>query len=602
VLVAAFLLLPVTGRAEQFAWGQGKWLGVWKTVLTFGASFRAGTPQNQLVGAGARDEFPGATGAVGVNDDAQLNFPDYGELVSAPLTLTSELNLSHRSGQGVFVRARAWYDMRLESFDAPHGNSSNGYTANSRLVDTGNLGAGKFKGIDIYDLFYYGHFRAGQTRFLLRVGRQALDWGEGIFYTGINTINPYDYAWLTTSGARLANGGKLPVNRIYANVAAPAGLVVDGFLNLEFRESVMPACGTYFTALDPSMHPGCNLATVGGLSDLQSATFVKSRAYYNGILYPNGVFPDGGPDHPNATREPSRFSGWGLSARKFVEPLATELGFYYADYTNPLPVLSPIPGADALSFAVNTNFQPIQSFAVSASTGLREVSLNAQFTRHWDFPTARNAPAYIEGSTSGIGPYGYMMTDFAEREAPGFYPMNIAQLQYGGVWQFGRHVGLTDATLTGEALMSWNTNNPPTDGPNAERLQRTGNFGLANWSEEGYTCDPGPLPNGIINFCDIEGFQTPFAMGYKLRAQTVLPQFGPGISLTPWLHFTHDITGYSADYAITSGRITYGAGLRVDVRQSYFIELSALWFRRGTEFDPIRDRGHYTIAMGYNLQ
>jgi hypothetical protein len=91
-------------------------------------------------------------------------------------------------------------------------------------------------------------------------------------------------------------------------------------------------------------------------------------------------------------------------------------------------------------------------------------------------------------------------------------------------------------------------------------------------------------------------------MGYKLRAQTVLPQFGPGISLTPWLHFTHDITGYSADYAITSGRITYGAGLRVDVRQSYFIELSALWYRRGTEFDSLRDRGHFTIAMGYNLQ
>ena len=150
--------------------------------------------------------------------------------------------------------------------------------------------------------------------------------------------------------------------------------------------------------------------------------------------------------------------------------------------------------------------------------------------------------------------------------------------------------------------MSWNTNNPPTDGPNAERLLRAGNFGLASWSEEGYTCNPGPLENGIINYCDVDGFQTPFAMGYKLRAATVLPQFGPNISLTPYLTFTHDITGWSADFSIQGGRVTYGAGFRADIRQTYFVEASALWYRRGTPYDPMRDRGQYTLVVGYNLR
>ncbi len=347
LLLAAFLLAPVTGRAQQFAFGHGKWLGVWKTTITIGTGFRAGTPQSQLVGAGASAEFPGATGAVGVNDDAQLNFPKYGDLFSAPLTWTTELNLRHRSGQGVFVRARAWYDMRLESYDAPHGNGPNGYIPNARLVDTGNSGAGKFKGIDIYDAFYYGNFRLGRARLLVRVGRQALDWGEGLIYPGINNVNPYDYAWLTTPGAPLANGGKLPVNRIYANVTGPGGTVIDGFFNLEFRESVLPACGTYFSGIDPGMQKGCNLATVGGVSDRDSAQFIKTKVYYNGKLYPNGVFPDGGPDNPNVTPEPSRWSGWGVSLRKFVEPLATEFGVYYADYTHPFPNSAPIPGATA---------------------------------------------------------------------------------------------------------------------------------------------------------------------------------------------------------------------------------------------------------------
>ena len=602
--LAAFLLPPAAGRAEQFALGQGKFVGIWKTTLTLGAGFRSGTAQTQLVGAGAGQtgEFAGASGGVAVSDDAQLNFPNRGDLFAAPLTLTSELSLRHKSGQGVFIRARAWYDMRLESYDAPHGNGPNAYTPNSRLGDAGNIGAGQFKGIDIYDAFYFGHFRAGQTRFLVRVGRQALDWGVGIFYPGINNINPTDFAWLTTTGARSANGGKLPVNRIYANVAGPAGLIIDGFVNLEFRESVMPACGTYYSGLDNGFQPGCNVATAAGLPDRPVALAVKTKNYYNGKLYPNGVYPDGAPDAADATRKPSQWSGWGVSAHKFVEPLATEFGVYYADYTNPFPTQSPVVGTDPLTFAMNTNYQPVKTLAVSASTGVRNVALSAQLTQHFGLPVARNAPAFIEGSLSGTGPYGYMKTEFAGREAPGYYKMDITQLQYGGVWQFGRLIGLTDATLAGEAMMQWNDNNPSTDGPNAERLLRAGNFGLASWSEEGYTCNPGPLENGIINYCAVDGFQTKFSMGYKLRAQTVLPQFGPGVSLTPWLWFAQDITGYSADFAIQNGRIAYGAGLRADVRQSYFVEMSALWYRRGTPYDPIRDRGQYTVAIGYNLR
>ena len=600
----ALLLVAGPARANQFALAKGKVVGVWKTTLTLGTGFRAGTPQTQLVGAGAGQtgEFPGASGAVGVNDDAQLNFPSYGDLFAAPLALTSELTLRHKSGQGVFGRVRAWYDLRLESFDAPHGNGANAYTPNIRLEDNNNIGAGKFKGIEFYDLFYFGNFRAGETRFAVRVGRQALDWGEGIFYPGINNVNPYDYAWLTTTGARIANGGKLPVNRVYANVVGPAGFNIEGFFNLEFRESHMPACGTYYSGLDDGFQPGCNIATAAGLPDRLSALAVGTKNYHMGRLYPNGIYPDGAPDAPNATREPSwEDSGWGVSVRKFVEPLATELGVYYADYTNPFPNNAPVVGTDALTFAINTNFQPIKTLAVSASTGLRNLALSAQLTRHWDYPAQRNAPAFIEGSLSGLGPYGYMK-DNPDREMPGFYKMNILQLQYGGVWQFGRLVGLSDATLAAEALMSWNTNNPPTDGPNAERLLRAGNFGLASWSEEGYTCSQGPLENGIINYCGIDGFQTPFAMGYKMRAQTVFPQFGPNISLSPYLTFTQDITGWAADFSIQGGRITYGGGFRADIRQTYFVEASALWYRRGTAYDPMRDRGQYTLVIGYNLR
>lgn len=607
LLLAAVLFVPVSAHAQQFALGGGTWLGIWKSTLTLGGGSRSGDPQTQLVGAGAgqgdNPEFPGASGAVGVNDDGNLNFPTKSQLFSAPMTWTGELTLRHSSGQGVFVRVRGWYDMALESTNVPHGSGMNSYTPDSRLVDTGNLGAARFKGIDIYDAFFFGNYMVGQTRFALRVGRQALDWGEGLFYPGINAVNAYDYAWATMPGARIANGGKLPVGRIYGNVVGPAGFNIDAFYNLEFRSTVFPGCGTYMSTLDDGFMPGCNIATAAGLPDRPSALLVKTKNYYNGSLSPNGVYPNGAPDTTaaNVTREPSRWSGWGVSAKKFVEPIGTEIGVYYADYTNPFPVNSPIVGTDALTFAINTNFQPVKSLAVSASTGMRNVALSAQLTRTLDYPTQRNAPAFIEGSLSGIGPYGYMKSHVNEGQ-PGFFPLNITQLQYGAIWQFGRHVGLSDASLIAEADMQWNTNQPPLDGPGAERLVRAGNFGLANWNQQGYVCNPGPLENGIVNKCNVDGFATPFSMGYKIRAQTVSPQVGPGVTLIPTLMFGHDITGYSADFAITGGRITYGAALRADVRTDYFLELAASWYRRGTEYDPVRDRGQYTFSIGWNLR
>jgi hypothetical protein len=629
VRVAAFAVAAVLAGpalATEFALGEGAWVGVWKTTLTQGVGIRNGSPQAQLVGAGAGQsypagafpgspggipmEFPGASGGVGVNDDAQLNFKN-GDLFSAPLALSSELSLRHRTGQGLFVRVRAWYDLALESENTRHGNSPGGYLTsmgpegidrNIRLSDDGFLGAAKFKGIDIYDIFYFANLDVGHSRLVLRVGRQAIDWGEGIFYQGIGAINPMDVAWMTMTGARVANGGRLPVNRLYADLELPGGFSLDGFVNFEFRSTVVPGCGTYYSMLDMGLHPGCSLVTAAGLPDAVSRD-VKTKNYYNGKLYAGGFFPNGGPD-ANATHAPSSWSGYGAALHKFVEPLATEFGLFFASYTSPTPIQAPVVGADgtALTFNTNTMFvEDVKSIALSASTGFRNLAVSGQLTVTLDYPAQRNAPAFIEGSTQGIGVYGYMQSQFAGREAPGYYPLNVVQLQGGGTWQFGRLVGLSDVTLTGEAVMIWNTNQPSVNGPGAERLGRAGNFGLASWDQQGYACDPGPLSNGIINKCATDGFTSPFAMGYKLRLATIFNP-APGVSIIPAVTFNQDITGFSADGAVVGGRRTYGAFLRTDVLQEYFVELTGLWYRRNTEYDPARDRGQYTFAIGYNLR
>ena len=152
--------------------------------------------------------------------------------------------------------------------------------------------------------------------------------------------------------------------------------------------------------------------------------------------------------------------------------------------------------------------------------------------------------------------------------------------------------------------MQWNTNLPPVDGPGAIRLGRYGNFGEADWTNnEGYVCNPGPLANGIVNKCEIAGFINPFAMGYKLRAATTLPQNRWGVSFTPAFTFGHDITGYTADqYTITGGRVSYGLMLRTDIKQKSFVEIGMARYRAGAEWDPNADRGQYTFVYGVNLR
>lgn len=607
---AALLLIPVQADAQEYVWFDGKVTAVWKSIGTVGVGVRGRDAQAQLVGAGAgqgdQPEFPGASGAVGVNDDSQLNFPKAGALYSAPLTLNSELSLRHRSGQGVFLRVRAWYDMALEGNDVSHGNGPNVYTANSRLGDAGFRGSARFAGVDIYDAYFFGHYRVGGARFLLRIGRQAIDWGTGLLYPGINAFNPTDVAWATTPGARIANGGKLPVNRIFTSFAGPAGMAIEGFLNLEFRPSVMPGCGTYSNNLDNGMNPGCNLATTAGLPDLPAALAIGTRNYYMGQLYAGGRFPEGGTDTRPMSGEPSRWSGYGVSIRKFVVPLDTELGFFFTGYTSPSFINAAVAGETPLDFSLNTMFPTgVKAWAVSAETGRKNLTVSAQFTRTLDFPAHYNAPGYITGTTQGVGPFGFMKSDCIERECQTYFRADTSQLQLGGTWQLGRALGMSNATLMAEADMQWNTNLPPVDGPGAIRIGRYGNFGDADWTNtEGYVCDPGPLSNGIVNKCTIDGFATPFAMGYKVRLQNTFPNVGLGVSLTPVVTFGHDVTGYTVDqFTVVGGRVSLAAFLRADTpRHKYFVELGALFYRGDTEWDLQRDRGQYTCTLGVNLR
>ena len=609
-IALALLVLPalaaVPAQAGQFALFKGQLVGVWKTTAAIGVGYRAHDPDLQLVGAGAGQtgEHPGATGAVSVNDDAQLNFPNMGDRYAAPLTLVSELSLVHpKTAQGIFVRVRGWHDMFLEGENVPHGHGANSFTHDSRLVDDGFLDSAKFSGADFYDAYYFGNFKLGESRFLTRIGRQVIDWGEGIFFPGINTVNPYDYAWLTMVGAPVLNGGKLPVNRVYANLSFPQGWSIDGYYNLEWRSPVYAGCGTYGSALDISGHPGCNAPVAAGSPD---QNFAGTPQYYLGEVVKVGFFEGSTlTDTRPMSDEPDSQSGWGLSAHTFLESIKTEVGLYYATNTANAFVNSAVVGAtnSPAEWALNTIYpDDVETWALSASSGVRNVALSGQVTRILNYPAHYNAPAYVSGSLNGIGPHAFMYDECKGRECQTYSAVDITELQGGGTWQFGEKVGLPDATLSFEADFQRVTNLPPVDGPGARRLGRYGNYGEAAWTnDQGYVCNPGPLSTGQINYCEIDGFVTDFTWGYKVRLATSFPK-GPSLTFFPALTFSHDVAGYAADqFTHHEGRMSLSAFLRTQLYQNYYIDASALWYKEDVEWDPMQDRGQYTLAFGINF-
>jgi len=156
---------------------------------------------------------------------------------------------------------------------------------------------------------------------------------------------------------------------------------------------------------------------------------------------------------------------------------------------------------------------------------------------------------------------------------------------------------MADVQLTAETNMMWATNLPGLD---KERIMRWGGWGYASFGPNG-NCDPNPQPHGIVNKCEIDGFATPFNMGYRLRASATLPQFGPGITMTPVFSFNHDVTGHAVDGTMVGGRVNFAALARFDLRQRYFIDTGVTWYRRGTKWDPARDAGLYLINFGMRL-
>ena len=456
--------LPLGGaQAFQVRSGDGDWTTSLDTTLSYGLSYRVEGQDSKLI---AR-----ANGGTGDNaglinsDDGDLNFRR-GDLFSEVVKAVSELDLRYQDRFGVFVRGRAFYDFELKDDERRHRQISH-----AGLDEAGSSA-------DLLDAFVYGSWTVNDRALNARLGRQVINWGEGLFYqNGIGATNPVDINALRAPGSEVKEA-YMPTFMAYASFELRDNLSVEGYWQpgKAWEASKIDPCGTNYSTLDV-IGEGCNYLSV---SPLQEAV-AGGRAFDNPAMaqaYADALAP-GGLNNLLKAYLPTTFipraqdidadgaAQYGLALRWYVPELNdTELGFYYLRYNMQVPMLGltvgrqvtlPVVGTvpDASSSRYYAEYlEKRDLFGISFNTSIggdsifNGLSLAGELSYRPDTPIALGLNEYLPDALfnpNGL-PVGTHLDGYREKD--------MYQASLAAIYNFTGVLGADSATLFTELVAS----------------------------------------------------------------------------------------------------------------------------------------------------
>ncbi|WP_280292349.1 DUF1302 domain-containing protein [Pseudomonas sp. BN417] len=427
---AAMLALPL-GVAQAFQFHSEDWAGSLDTTLSYGVSYRAEGQDSKLI---ARAN--GGTGANGdkINkDDGDLNFRK-GEVFSQVAKVVSELGLKYRDSYGLFVRGRAFYDFELEDDERRH----------RQIPGDGLDQAGS--SIDLLDAFVYGRWTVSERNLNARLGRQVINWGEGLFYqNGIGATNPLDLGALRAPGSELKEAF-LPTFMGYGSYELSDSLTVEAYYQpgWAWEATKVDVCGTYFSSND-FIGEGCDYVAAGAFDN--PSVPGAPRAQF--VPRTSDV------DADDAAQ-------LGVALRWYVPALNdTEFGFYHLRYSAQLPQvgatvaqkLGPVPIPSTATYhAEYLEHRELYGTSFNTTIGgdgfFSGQSLFGELTYRPNAPIALSPSALLRAALSNPAgrPAGTHIDGFREKE--------MYQLSLGTIRNIGAVLGADAANLQGEVVAS----------------------------------------------------------------------------------------------------------------------------------------------------
>ena len=576
--LAVSIASTLAGPAFGVSFNVGEIEGQFDSSLSVGASWSTQSPNKNLIGVNN-----GGRGLSQTSDDGHMNFKS-GETFSKIFKGLHDLELKY-GDTGVFVRGKYWYDFELKDESRPFKDIS----------DSNRKEGAKSSGAQLLDAFVYHNYSVADQPGSVRLGKQVVSWGESTFIgSGINSINPIDVSAFRRPGAEVKEG-LIPVNMFYVSQSLTDTLSAEAFYQLEWDQTVVDNCGTFFSQPD-IIADGCdnNLRVLNRRSTIPGAALPTLTAL--GVdVDSEGVLVRRGPDRD------ARDSGqWGASLKYMFEPLDTEFGAYFLNYHSRAPIFS-ATGAPAsvyaraaalppalralapLVVAGNSNYfveypEDIRLYGLSFST-----TLPTGTAWSGEVSYRPNAPVQLNSTDilfAGVRPLGGALTNASllngvpGQDLHGYRRKEVTQFQTTLTHFFDQVMGASRLTLVGEVGV-------------------THVGGLGGTSDLRYGRDP------VFGSEGDDGFATTTSWGYRGRAVWEYNSVLPGVNLKPNLGWSHDISGYSPgpNANFEEGRKAITFGLDGEYQSTYTSSLSYTNFFGG-RYNTLSDRDFVALTLG----
>lgn len=605
--LAVSLASTLAGPAFGVSFNIGEIEGSFDSSLSVGASWSTAGRNKDLIGVNN-----GGKGLSQTSDDGHLNF-NKGDSFSKIFKGIHDLELKY-GDTGIFVRGKYWYDFALQNEDLDFKNVSN----NNRKEGA------KSSGGQILDAFIYHNYTVADEPGSVRFGKQVVSWGESTFIGGgINSINPIDVSAFRRPGAEIKEG-LIPVNMFYVSQTLTDNLSAEAFYQLEWDQTVVDNCGTFFSQPDV-IADGCsnNLRVLNKRSTIPGAALPTLNAL--GVDVNNeGVLVKRGGDRD--ARDSGQF---GVAMHYNFEPLDTEFGAYFMNYHSRAPIFSatgapnsaytrplgPLAALRPLIVAGSSNYfveypEDIRLYGLSFSTTLPTGTA-------WSGELSYRPNAPVQLSTTdilyaGVTPIpGYSNASVLKgtpgQDLHGYNRKEVTQFQTTFTHFFDQVMGATRLTTVGEIGV---THVGGLESKNTARYGRDPVFGPGTLpggfcnALNNSTAQGAGLPNasGLNTNCNNDGYTTATSWGYRARAIWEYPDVFAGVNLKPNVAWSHDVKGYSPGPGgnFEEGRKAVSLGVDAEYQNTYTVGLNYTNFFGG-RFTTVDDRDFIALSAGVNF-
>jgi hypothetical protein len=562
---------------------------------------------NPLIFTRPYEEQVAQVGRWGQNDDdPNLIFPDRGDLVSTPLTFTSEADIKWRN-YGAFVRILALYDYEIDNNDFLSDDAKERTAADLRLLDA----------------YVWGDHFIGDRFLNWRVGRQVVSWGESTFISGgLNVINRVDVSRLRSAGAELKTAFE-GANMIRASFDLTDSLSLEALYMLEWLDVVPEQAGTYFSTSE--------LGTLGSRY-VQLGFGVVPQPVLNTDLYDdvclNGNFTGSDIGLPPqlvgtgcafsgprlANREPKDTGQYGFALRWFAENLgSTEFGFYYLHYHSRLPVLSgiavdaipPSLGGSGTVFPANYFLEfpeGIDMFGASFNTSLGTWAWSGEVSYRPNLPLQADDVELLFAALTPLNPlipapanrYYSQLGEFAPgEEIRGWFEHESYQAQTTFTKLFGpeNFIGANQVAFVTEIGANW-----VGDLPDFDTLRYNG---PGTDTGGGPDVSQGVFTNPVTE--ERSAFADDFSWGYRLLVRADYNNAIGAWTVSPRLAWAHDVSGTTPGPggAFIDGRQILTVGVGFNYLQRWDVDLAYTEYMGGGRFHLLRNRDFFAASIRY---